>query len=58
MGRRRVDPRAMRITRGGVYLLRYGHVVLALPARAFGSSDDLDRLIGLVSANTSRARMA
>ncbi|HEX6129398.1 MAG TPA: hypothetical protein VF071_10300 [Candidatus Limnocylindria bacterium] len=48
----------MRITRGGVYLLRYGHVVLALPARAFGSSDDLDRLIGLVSANTSRARMA
>jgi hypothetical protein len=40
----------MRITRDGVFLLRDGHLVLALPARAFATPDDLDRLIGLVSA--------
>ena len=48
----------MRITRDGVFLLREGHLVLALPARAFASPDDLDRLIDLVSANTTRVRIA
>lgn len=47
----------MRITRNGIFLLRDGHVVLALPPRAFATPDDLDRLIGLVSANASRVRV-
>ncbi len=48
----------MRITREGVYLLRDGHLVLALPARAFATPDEVDRLIGLASANTSRVRVS
>lgn len=48
----------MRITREGVFLLHDRHVVLALPARAFASPDDVDRLIDLVSANASRVTVA
>ena len=48
----------MRVTRDGIFLLRDRHVVLAIPARAFSSPDDVDRLIDLVSANASRVRVA
>ena len=48
----------LRITRDGVFLLRDHHLVLAVPARAFASPDDVDRLIGLVSANASNVRVA
>jgi hypothetical protein len=48
----------MRVTRDGVFLLHDRHVVLAVPARAFSSPDDVDRLIGLVSANAPRVRIA
>jgi hypothetical protein len=47
----------MRVTRDGIFLLRDRHVVLAIPARAFGSPDDVDRLIELVSANASSIRI-
>jgi hypothetical protein len=48
----------MRVTRDGVFLLRDRHVVLAIPARAFSSPDDVDRLIDLVSANAPGIRIA
>jgi hypothetical protein len=48
----------MRVTHDGVFLLHDRHVVLAVPARAFSSPDDVDRLIDLVSANASRVRIA
>jgi hypothetical protein len=48
----------MRLTRDGIYLLRHGHVVLRLPARAFASPDDVDRLIGIVSAHASNVRVS
>jgi hypothetical protein len=46
-------PTVMRVTRDGVFLLRDGHVVLALPARAFASPQDVDHLISLASARAT-----
>lgn len=49
---------AMRITGDGVFLMQAAQVVLVVPARAFGSPDDVDHLIDLVSARASNVRVA
>ena len=48
----------MRVTTDGVFLMRDGIVVQMLPARAFASPYDVDRLIGLVSARTTNVSIA
>jgi hypothetical protein len=48
----------MRVTADGVFLLRDDIVVQMLPARAFASPYDVDRLIGLVSARASNVSIA
>jgi hypothetical protein len=48
----------MRITPDGVYLFSNGRLRQMLPVRAFGSTDDVDRLIALVSAHASNLRIS
>jgi hypothetical protein len=47
----------LRVDRGIVMLARNGRLVLAIPARAFASPDDVQRLIGLASAHASHVKI-